>query len=126
MLIFLILLIYIKSAKSFDDIDLWIKDLRSNSSPDIKVFLIGNKADLEESRLINKEQALQLQKDFDFDFFMETSAKTGLNAQEIFVEAGKLLYREYTKYKKKPKKTGDKLKVEDEADKKEKEKKKCC
>ena len=57
---------------------------------------------------------------------METSAKTGLNAQEIFVEAGKLLYREYTKYKKKPKKTGEKLKIEEETDKKEKVKKKCC
>ena len=47
---------------------------------------------MEESRLINKEQALQMQKDFDFDLFMETSAKTGMNAQELFVEAGKLLY----------------------------------
>ena len=85
------------SAKSFDDIDLWIKDLRQNSSPDVKVFLIGNKADLEDSRLINKEQALQLQKDYDLDSFMETSAKTGLNAQELFVKAGKLLYQEYKK-----------------------------
>ncbi len=81
---------------------------------------------MEDSRLINKEQALQLQKDFDFDFFMETSAKTGLNAQELFVEAGKLLYREYTKYKKKPKKGGDKLKADEELEKNAKEKKKCC
>ena len=58
--------------------------MRQNSSPDVKVFLIGNKADLEDSRLINKEQALQLQKDYDLDSFMETSAKTGLNAQELF------------------------------------------
>ena len=57
---------------------------------------------------------------------METSAKTGLNAQELFVEAGKLLYREYTKYKKKPKKGGDKLKADEEIDKNAKEKKKCC
>ena len=84
--------------------------MRQNSSPDVKVFLIGNKADLEDSRLINKEQGLQMQKDYDLDSFMETSAKTGLNAQELFVKAGKLLYQEYKKYKKKPKKSGDKLK----------------
>ena len=78
------------SPKSFDDIDLWIKDLRANSSPDIKVFLIGNKADLEESRLINIEQGQQLQKDFDLDLFMETSAKSGLNTTELFIEAAKL------------------------------------
>ena len=57
---------------------------------------------------------------------METSAKTGFNAQELFVEAGKLLYKEYTKYKKRPKKTGEKLKTEEEAETKTKEKKKCC
>ncbi len=82
---------------------------------------------MEDSRLINKEQALQLQKDFDFDFFMETSAKTGMNAQQLFVEAGKLLYKEYTKYKKKPKKpTGEKLKNDDDGANKEKKKKGCC
>ena len=30
---------------------------------------------------------------------METSAKTGMNAQELFAEAAKLLYQDYTKYK---------------------------
>ena len=83
-----------------------------NSNPDIKKFLIGNKADLEECRLINREQALQLQKDFDIDFFMETSSKTGMNIQELFVEAAILLYKEYGKYKKKPKKEGKQLKPE--------------
>ena len=99
------------SPKSFDDIDLWIKDLRANSNPDIKVFLIGNKADLEESRLINTEQGQQLQKDFDLDLFMETSAKSGLNTTELFIEAAKLLYKDYTKYKKRPKKVGENLKI---------------
>ena len=48
---------------------------------------------MEDSRLINKEQALQLQKDFDFDFFMETSAKTGYNVEQLFAEAAQLLYK---------------------------------
>ena len=38
-----------------------------------------------------------MQKDFDFDVFMETSAKTGFNAQELLVEAGKILFAEYNK-----------------------------
>ena len=81
---------------------------------------------MEESRLINKEQALQMQKDFDFDLFMETSAKTGMNAQELFVEAGKLLYKEYNKYKKKPKKANEKLKANKEGETQEKKSGKCC
>ena len=55
---------------------------------------------MEESRLINTEQGSQLQKDFDLDLFMETSAKSGLNTEELFIEAAKLLYRDYNKYKK--------------------------
>ena len=114
------------SSKSFDDIDIWLKDVRANSNPDIKVFLIGNKADLEDSRLINKEQALQLKKDFELDLFMETSAKTGFNTQELFIEAAKLLFEDYNKYKSKPKKTGEKLKLENENNVEESKKRGCC
>ena len=89
----------IDDSKSFDDIDLWLKDLRANSNPDIKVFLIGNKIDLEESRLVTREQAEQFKNDFELDLFMETSAKTGFNTQELFVEAAKMLYDEHLKYK---------------------------
>jgi GTPase SAR1 family protein len=28
--------------------DSWLKELKTNSNPDIKVFVIGNKSDLEE------------------------------------------------------------------------------
>ena len=65
-----------------------------------------------------------MQNDFDFDYFIETSAKTGFNTQELFVQAGKLLYREYTKFNKKQKKTGDVLKNDGDASKEKK--KKCC
>ena len=119
---FLILIndyIYIYSSKSFDDIDLWLKDLKANSNPDIKVFLIGNKLDLEESRLVPKEKALQFKKDFDLDLFMETSAKSGFNTQELFIEAAKVLYIDYMKYKRKRGKINEKVKLEKEAGKKE-------
>lgn len=32
--------------------------------------------------------------------FLETSAKTGFNAQEMFIEAAKVLYIDYLKYNK--------------------------
>ena len=89
---------YENSAKSFEDIDIWIKELRQNSSPDTKIFLIGNKADLEESRVIKKEQGEKLKEEFDIDYFIEASAKTGLNVQEIFVKAAKILFQEYISY----------------------------
>ena len=52
---------------------------------------------------------------------METSAKTGMNAQELFAEAAKLLYQDYTKYKNvKTKKETEQLRAETEEEKKKK------
>ena len=55
--------------------------------------------------MINKEQAEKYKEEYDLDYFMETSAKTGMNAQKIFIEAAKILYNDYSLYKsdKKPK-----------------------
>ena len=56
---------------------------------------------------------------------METSAKTGMNAQELFAEAAKLLYKDYTKYKNvKAKKETEQLKPD--SDEQNNNKKGCC
>ena len=97
----LALIVYsIVDQKSFYDLDMWLKDLKSNSSPDIKIFLIGNKTDLEDNRVITKEMAEKFKNDYEIDFFMETSAKTGFNTQELFVKAAKVLYDDFNEYKK--------------------------
>lgn len=44
---------------------------------------------------MSKEEAENLYNDLEFDYFMETSAKTGFNAEKIFVQAAKLLYTEF-------------------------------
>ena len=73
--------------------------MKENSNPDIKIFLIGNKADLIEEREVQKEEGEKIQKEYDFDLFMETSAKSGLNTKEVFIEAAKLLYKDYISLK---------------------------
>ena len=88
------------SPKSFDDLNLWLNDLKKNANSDIKIFLIGNKNDLEDSRLINKEEGKQLAEDFNLNLFKETCLKEENNSQEIFVESAKLLYGDYSKNKK--------------------------
>ena len=108
------LLFYLYSRKSFEDIDLWLKDLKSNSNPDIKIFLIGNKSDLEDERVVSREEAEQFKNDYDLDLFMETSAKNGINSTELFTEAAKLLFNDYSKYKiTRSAKKGEILKIED-------------
>ena len=119
-------IIFNYSQKSFDDVDLWLKDLKMNSSPDIKIFLIGNKADLEEKRVVNKNLAEKYKEDFDLDFFIETSAKTGMNAQEIFIQAAKVLFKDYNFYQneKKNKNKSDNKKILEQNE--QKNQRKCC
>ena len=88
----------ITSKESFDNVDTWLKELKMHSNPDAKVFLIGNKQDLEESRVVSKEEGEKYAKEIGINSFMETSAKTGFNAQNVFIEAAKVLYDDYSKY----------------------------
>lgn len=97
--IYYIYFYYILSKSSFENIDLWLKELKANANPDVKVYLVGNKSDLEEKRLVQKELAEKFKSNFDLDMFMECSAKTGFNAQSVFIEATKMLYREYVEYR---------------------------
>ena len=96
----LAILVYaIDDRKSFDDLDSWLKDLKKESNPDTKSILIGNKADLVNEREVPYEEAEKYSKDYDFFEFYETSARTGLNAQKVFVKAAITLYEDYLKYK---------------------------
>ena len=92
----------IDSKESFTHMETWLKEVKLQSNPDIKIFLIGNKADLEDQREVQLEEAKQFKNDNDIHYFSESSAKTGLNAQQVFIEAAKLLYKEHLKYIKNP------------------------
>ena len=127
--LFLIKYIIIKlySQKSFNAIDSWLKELKSNSNPDVKIFLVGNKIDLEEDRVVSTEEAEDLVNDLEFDYFLETSAKTGFNAEKIFVQAAKLLYSEFKELKQtQQKEKNDNQKLNNINDIMTKKKRKCC
>ena len=63
--------------------------------------------------MITKEEAEKYKSDLELDLFKETSAKTGFNTEELFVQAAKLLYTDYSKYKiVKTKREGEILKPE--------------
>jgi len=95
----LAILVYaINDMKSFNDVGTWVKQLKAYSNPDVKMFLVGNKNDLEEERKISEEEGRKCSKDLDFYCFYETSAKTGFNSKEVFIKAVKLLYVNYQKY----------------------------
>ena len=89
----------INSKESFDNVEMWLRELRTHSNPDVKVFLIGNKSDLEAEREVTTEQGENFYKQNNLSLFMESSAKTGFNTQKIFIKAAEILYEDYNKYK---------------------------
>jgi len=96
----LAILVYsIDNYNSFYRLETWLNDIKTQSSPDIKIILIGNKADLEDKREVSKELGEKFCNDHKLSLFMETSAKTGFNAQNLFMKAGTILYEEHLKNK---------------------------
>ena len=85
----------IDNQESFDNLDSWLDEIKCQTHPNLKIFLIGNKMDLEENRVISKEKAETFYSSHNLDYFIETSAKTGENAQKVFVKAAQVLYDEY-------------------------------
>ena len=72
----LAVLVYaIDNKESFTHVENWLNDLKSQANEDVRIFLVGNKADLEEDRKVSKEEGEKYKLDQHLDLFMETSAK---------------------------------------------------
>ena len=97
----------INSKESFLNINKWLKEVKINSNPDIKIILIGNKSDLDNERQVSYEEAKKFKEENQISYFEETSAKTGLNAKKVFEEAAKILYDDHKSYIMKSKNKGE-------------------
>ena len=88
----------IDSRESFEHINIWLKEIKIHSHPDVIIILIGNKSDLEEERKVTYEEAKKFKEENKLLYFEETSAKNGINSKEIFYESAKILFKEHLKY----------------------------
>ncbi|PON94550.1 Small GTP-binding domain containing protein [Trema orientale] len=70
----------------------WILELQRQGNPNLIMFLAANKADLEEKRKVGAEDGEQYAKENGL-FFLETSAKTAQNVNELFYEIAKRLVK---------------------------------
>ena len=89
----------VDNKKSFENIPFWLNEIKIQGNPDAKIFLIGNKNDLDQKREVTMESGKNFSKENGLDFFLETSAKNGTNVIETFCNAAKLLFQEQNKYK---------------------------
>jgi len=69
--------------ETFDEaVHFWLKDAQKELG-NIPLVLIGNKIDLEEDRVVNKEEGLKKAQELK-SFFIETSALRNINVQDTF------------------------------------------
>ena len=78
------LIVYsITDRESYEQVDFWLNSLRENTPCSLAIFLIGNKADLEEKRQVTFAEGQSRAQAIGAQFF-EVSAKTGSGIEEVF------------------------------------------
>ena len=73
----------------------WLTEVRQNSGSDVIVFLVGTQVDKEEDRVVTVEQAQEFVEKHNLDYFIETSSKSNLNIEKLFIVAAQKLYVKY-------------------------------
>merc|ERR1711953_62476 len=81
-------LVYSITAQStFNDLqDLKEQILRVKDSDEVPMVLVGNKCDLEDERVVGKDQGLNMARQFGSCSFMETSAKAKIGVTDVFFD----------------------------------------
>jgi len=80
----------ITNSDSFARAKNWVLELQKQGNPNLVMALAGNKADVAAKRKVEAEEAETYAKENGL-FFMETSAKTAQNVNELFYEIARRL-----------------------------------
>ena len=107
-----VILVYdVTNVQSYDNVKMWVAQIREKAPKNVVILIAGNKIDKEERRQVQKEEGQKIADEFGFPFF-ETSAKEGININETFEEIVEKIDLVYTadgkniKIRKKNKKFG--------------------
>ena len=79
------LLVYdITRRETFNHLTSWLDDARQHSNSNMTIMLIGNKSDLDHRRAVSLEEGQRFAEEHGL-IFLETSAKTAANVEEVRV-----------------------------------------
>ena len=114
-----ILLLYdVTDQGSFDRIREWIDIIKEETSEGIIIYLVANKIDLKNKRIITNADGKKISEEYKISYF-ETSAKASIGVNEVFESLVKEMDDYYL--------TSHKEQIETiHLNKKEKNKKRCC
>ena len=82
-----IILIYdVTNLQTYENVKNWITQIREETNPNVVIYLAGNKIDIpEEERVVKTEEGKEIADEYKLQF-KETSAKDGINVNEVFQE----------------------------------------
>uniref|UniRef100_A0A915HF74 Ras-related protein Rab-25 n=1 Tax=Romanomermis culicivorax TaxID=13658 RepID=A0A915HF74_ROMCU len=84
----------ITKRDTFDNVTIWLQELKNHAEPNIVMMLVGNKSDLKSSRAVSTEEAQEFATQNEM-LYLETSALNSSNVEQTFknicVEIHKLL-----------------------------------
>lgn len=87
------MLVYdVTQARSFDNINKWLRNIDDHASNDVVKMLIGNKCDMEDKRCITRTRGDALAREHGIPF-LETSAKSNINVEKAFFEMARLVLK---------------------------------
>ena len=78
----------ITNKESFNGAKSWVKELQRRGDPNVVIALAGNKADLQDKRKVEIEEATMYAEENNI-LHMETSAREATNVRHLFQEIGK-------------------------------------
>ena len=93
-----IILIYdVTNLQTYENVKNWINQIREEANPNVVIYLAGNKVDVnEELRVVKTEEGQKIADEYNLTFY-ETSAKSGININEIFEDLVKKVDEIYSK-----------------------------
>ena len=82
-----IILIYdVTNLQTYENVKNWITQIREETNPNVVIYLAGNKIDIpQEERAVKTEEGKEIADEYKLQF-KETSAKDGINVNEVFQE----------------------------------------
>lgn len=79
-----ILVFDLTNRESFEHVKYWLSEVKKNGNDDVPKIIVGNKADLDDQRLITNDELTSFADDRHIPF-MEASAKDGTNVSDLFL-----------------------------------------
>ena len=78
-----IILVYdITKRETFESVHKWINSIHENADAGAITCLVANKIDLEDERVVSKEEGQEVANKYEIKFY-ETSAKSNINVREV-------------------------------------------